>query len=418
MAIKLGSTDISKLYLGSTEVTKAYLGSTEVYPVATANPFEFRVTIPSNGYALSLPYNSTGVYSGTIDFGDGSTPVSNTYANRSHTYATAGDYNIKINGECSKFQYQSHPDRLLVKEILSWGIYSFDVINFNGCKNLIGGANCLDVINLNTTSISQMFYDCENMVSIQFMEDWDVSNITNFFGMFYDNNLFNQDLTGWDTSSATNIADLFRNAAIYNQPVNSFDVSNSTSLRQTFAAASNFNQSLSSWDVSNVTNMQSTFYSSDFNQPINNWNVSGVANMFFTFYNTPFNQPLNNWDTSSVTTMRRMFSSNTVFNQDISSWDVSNVSNMEQMFRTSTSFNQDLSAWDLSSVTDMSNFMTNKSDANFSAANCDAIFEACVNGGQSNVTLGMGTIKYSSAGATDRATLISRGWTITDGGQV
>ena len=29
--MKLGSTDISKIYLGSAEVTKIYLGSTEVY---------------------------------------------------------------------------------------------------------------------------------------------------------------------------------------------------------------------------------------------------------------------------------------------------------------------------------------------------------------------------------------------------
>ena len=387
-----------------------------VQPV-TVNPFEFRVTIPSNGYTLSLPYNAIGTYSGTIDWGDGSVPVANTYANRSHTYGTTGDYNIKINGECSRFQYQSHPDRLLLKEILSWGIYSFASINFNGCKNLIGGANCLDVINLNTPILFQMFYDCENMVSIQFMEDWDVSNITLFFGMFYDNNLFNQNLTGWDTSSATDFSDLFRNAAIYNQPVNSFDVSNVTSLRQTFATSS-FNQSLSSWDVSNVATLQTTFYQSDFNQPINNWDVSSVTNMFFTFAQCPFNQPLNNWNTSIVTTMRRMFYLNNSFSYDVSAWDVSNVTRMDEMFRSATSFNHDLSAWDLSSCTNMTNFMNGKSPANFSAANCDAIFEACVNGGQSNVTLGMGTIKYSSAGATDRSTLISRGWTITDGGQV
>lgn len=387
-----------------------------VQPVV-ANPFEFRVTTPSAGYALSLPYSTTGVYSGTIDWGDGSVPVANTYANRSHTYATAGDYNIKIDGECSRFQYQSHPDRLLVKEILSWGIYSFSSINFNGCKNLIGGPNCLDVLNLNTTSLFQMFYDCENMVSIQFMEDWDVSAITSFFAVFYDNNLFNQDLTGWDTSSATDFSDLFRNAAIYNQPVNSFDVSNVTSLRQTFAT-SGFNQSLSSWDVSNVTSLQSTFLQSSFNQPINNWNVSNVTNMFYTFGICPFNQPLNNWNTSSVTTMRRMFYLNSAFSYDVSAWDVSNVTRMDEMFRSATSFDHDLSAWDLSSCTNMTNFMNGKSDLNFSAANYDNLLQACVNGNVLNVTLGMGTIKYSSAGATDRATLISRGWTITDGGQV
>ena len=49
--------------------------------------------------------------------------------------------------------------------------------------------------------------------------------------------------------------------------------------------------------------------------------------------------------------------------------------------------------------------------------NYDNLLDACVNGGQLNVSLGMGTIKYTSAGAPDRASLVARGWTITDGGQ-
>ena len=34
MAIKLGSSDISKVYLGATEVSKIYLGVTEIYSAA------------------------------------------------------------------------------------------------------------------------------------------------------------------------------------------------------------------------------------------------------------------------------------------------------------------------------------------------------------------------------------------------
>ena len=60
----------------------------------------------------------------------------------------------------------------------------------------------------------------------------------------------------------------------------------------------------------------------------------------------------------------------------------------------------------------------NRTHLQFSGTNYDNLLDACVNGGQLNVALGMGTIKYTSAGAADRASLVARGWTITDGGQI
>ena len=90
-----------------------------------------------------------------------------------------------------------------------------------------------------------------------------------------------------------------------------------------------------------------------------------------------------------------------MFNQEISNFDTSGVTDMREMFRNSTSFNKDLGSWDFSSITQMDGFMTGKTDANYSSANYDSLLSALVLGGQSNVTLGMGTIKYSSSGVAE-----------------
>lgn len=410
-----------------------------------ALPFETRWTAQTDNYTIELPYNSSSPYSGTIDWGDGTAVVPNSFANRSHTYATAGDYNIKIFGEVSIFVFSPpFPNSRDLKEVLSWGPFSFTQIRLQDCKEFIGGPNCLDVLQYSGAIMSQFFYDAETMVSIQFMQNWNVSGVSALDNVFYDNNLFNQNINTWNTSGATTMSNMFNGAAIFNQPLSNFDTSSVISFNGMFAFASQFNQDLSSWDTSSVTTLQSTFYNAlAFNQSINTWDVSNVTSFFITFAGSAYNQPLNNWNTSSATTMKRMFLNNSVFNQeisnfdtsgvtdmnemfrasaafnkDISSWNVSNVTDMTGMFRGSTAFNQDLGSWDFSSITDMTGFMTGKTDANYSSANYDSLLSALVLGGQTNVTLGMGTIKYSSSGAADRASLVTRGWTITDGGQV
>jgi len=385
-------------------------------------PFETRWTAQTDNYTIELPYNPSTSYSGTIDWGDGTAVVPNSFANRSHTYATAGDYNIKIFGEVSEFVFTPNPftNTRDLKEVLSWGPFPFTRIRIQDCKEFIGGPNCLDVLQHSGTIMSQFFYDAETMVSVQFMENWDVSHVTTLDNIFYDNNLFNQNINTWDTSSATTMSNMFNGAAIFNQPLSNFDTSSVISLNGMFAFASQFNQDLSSWDTSSVTILQAIFYNaSSFNDPsVNSWDVSNVTTFFITFSGSGYNQPLNNWNTSSAVTMRRMFYNNSVFNQDISNFDTSGVTDMREMFRNSTSFNKDLGSWDFSSITQMDGFMNGKTDLNYSSANYDSLLSALVLGGQSNVTLGMGTIKYSSSGVADRASLVARGWTITDGGQV
>lgn len=185
---------------------------------------------------------------------------------------------------------------------------------------------------------------------------------------------------------------------------------------------------LTKWDVSSVASMQMMFmYNQTFNQPIGNWDVSNVTSMQSMFSNaSSFNQPLNNWDVSKVTTMSAMFSRANSFNQPLDKWDVSNVTRMINMFSTSTSFNQDLSSWAAKFHVDvgLEGFFSNNA---WGTTNYDKFLNALwtdINTTRPQAwalrtepkTLGMGSSKYSAASATARDSLVSNGWTITDGG--
>ncbi len=105
------------------------------------------------------------------------------------------------------------------------------------------------------------------------------------------------------------------------------------------------------------------------------------------------------------------FNSNVIINAP-------NATNIGGFFRNCTAFNKPVHnvGFDFTKVTSMSNFMTGKSSSNYNASYYDSLLIALDAGGKSNVVLGMGSIKYTSAGSVARANLVAKGWTITDGG--
>ncbi len=134
--------------------------------------------------------------------------------------------------------------------------------------------------------------------------------------------------------------------------ISNWNVSNITNMYGLFSNDESFNEDISNWDVSNVENMSHLFFCTDsFNQDIGNWNVSKVKNMWRTFYSADvFNQDIGKWDVSNVTNMEEMFFRAKNFNQDIGNWNVSNVENMNLIFSKSDSFKQDLSGWNLNKI--------------------------------------------------------------------
>ena len=166
----------------------------------------------------------------------------------------------------------------------------------------------------------------------------------------------NEDVSSVCTSRIVSMKQLFYQNYVFNQDISSWDVSNVTSMSQMFEK-SVFNQDISSWDLRNLNDMYAMFRdNSVFNQPLENWNLSSVNKMARMFEgNTAFNQPINNWDVGSVDEMWNMFLNASNFNQPLGDWNVSRVTNMYSMF-SGSSFNQAIGDWDVSNVFDCSSF--------------------------------------------------------------
>ena len=257
----------------------------------------WRTTTPFE--SITLPYEISGTYSGTIDWGDSSSSV-NSYANRSHSYTTPGDYTITITGTIQEFSFFTGPsDSAKIIEVTQWGSLKISNGNyqFYQCSNLVltGVTDTLNLVGIN--SLYGMFYSCTSLTTVNNMNSWNVSSVTDMLGMFNDATSFNQDISSWNVSSVIYMSNMFQNATSFNQPLNSWNVSNVIYMVGMFQNAASFNQPLNSWNVSNVTNMGAMFFNvTSFNQPLNSWNVSNVINMTYMFQNaTSFNQNLSHW---------------------------------------------------------------------------------------------------------------------------
>ena len=86
------------------------------------------------------------------------------------------------------------------------------------------------------------------------------------------------------------------------------------------------------------------------------------------------------------------------------------------MFYNCTGFDQSLAGWDVSNITNATSFMHG---CTLSTANYDSTLGGWSSQSvQNGVNISFGNSTYSAgAAASDRATLVSKGWTITDGGQ-
>lgn len=162
---------------------------------------------------------------------------------------------------------------------------------------------------------------------------WDVSEVTNFIWIFGDTP-FNQNINSWNTSSASGGAMrwFFHGANDFNQPINNFDVSQITDFRGFLGGAGSFNQDLSSWNTSSATSFQFIFNNADsFDQDITMWDVSSVNDMEGAFNGANnFDEDLSTWNVSSVNNMVDAFGSDAQlstanYGSTLESWSTQNL---------------------------------------------------------------------------------------------
>jgi surface protein len=236
----------------------------------------------SNTVVLPLINGGASAYSGTIDWGDGSTSVLS-YANRTHVYATTGIYTITISGQIEGWRQANTGDKLKLLDVVNWGtlVIRSDQAFF-GCSNL--AVSAVDAPTLSTTSLNSMFKSCTSLTTPNFSA-WDLSSVTNVSAMFSSASFFNGNIGSWNVSNVTNMSSMFQGATSFNQDIGDWDVSSVTNMFAIFQGATSFNQNISSWNVSSATAMDSMFQSAtSFNQNIGSWDINQVTN-FTNFMN-------------------------------------------------------------------------------------------------------------------------------------
>ena len=194
------------------------------------------------------------------------------------------------------------------------------------------------------TDMTNMFYDCSNLTSLEGIENWDTSNVRSMYYMFRDcSSLTSLDLSGWDTSNVTDMSSMFSNC------------NNLTSL-----------EGIENWDTSKVTTMYSMFYNCNnltSLEGIENWDTSKVTDISYMFKRCKnlTSLDLSGWDTSKVTTMSNMFiACSNLTSLDVSSFNTSSVTNMSFMFQSCSSLTSlNLSSFDTSKVTNMGSMFYN-----------------------------------------------------------
>jgi len=299
--------------------------------------FVMEVTIPSDGYAITLFMDTTGGGGGfgnnyNVDWGDGNTDSGNT-GNVSHTYDT-GTYDIKVDGVWAPHLYTNVALRSVVTKLKNWGkdTTTFTSLGetFRSFTNMEYEATDYPTLSLGVVPTADANYTFLSVATNTFRGVLDLSN--------------------WDFSGGTGLmtgtfSSSFQNASGLTM------VGNTINASQTSAFVSNFSDGLADGEgdinINNVTWTNSSSMTQFFTgakglNNVNNWTLkaSGTVDMYRVFYKSHIKK--------GVTTL------------DLTGWNnTSNIARLQDCFRdvsfhdlsgASTTGILDLTGWNFSSV--------------------------------------------------------------------
>tara|TARA_R110000744_G_scaffold151628_4_gene265189 strand:+ start:750 stop:1616 length:867 start_codon:yes stop_codon:yes gene_type:complete len=184
--------------------------------IATLPETDFIWTVATTGAAetFTIPCKDAGVFNASVDWGDGSTSAITAYndADLVHTYASAGDHQIRISGTFPNVYFANAGDKLKVKSVENLGAVGWVDLgySFNGCANLttfVGGDSDTSTVTL----MNSMFSGCTGLLSAD-LSGMDISSTTRLnYAFFGCTNLASVIASGLDTSSVTSMYAMFYN---------------------------------------------------------------------------------------------------------------------------------------------------------------------------------------------------------------
>jgi len=308
--ISNGSTNYSIKSIkevGRKDAMVLLLEKNDVVDLSQTAPNQFVFTIDtentSSGSSLNtqfmMPLVSGGSYNATVNWGDGSSDTITSYNQQevTHTYSSAGQYEISIEGTLQGWQFNNAGDRLKMLDVKQWGVLDLSTnAAFYGCSNL--DASATDAPIVSSTTFQNMFRDCTNFNGA--VGNWDTSTVTNLQECFYRASTFNKSLNSWDVSNVTNLNSTFRECSSFDQDLNSWDVSNVDRMERTFRDCQQFNGDIYSWDTGNVETMKEMLYNCDsFDQSLAAWSIANVSN-FTNFMRNANGLSTSNYDATLI----------------------------------------------------------------------------------------------------------------------
>ena len=180
------------------------------------NPFKITVDTTKAGSASDtfvLPLDGTSTYDFRIFWGDGTSETVTTNTNVTHTYASAGTYQISIEGTFPHIHFNNVGDKLKLISIDAWGSIKWQSMDraFYGCENMDGTYK--DSPNFsNVNNMDYMFRGCSSFN--QPVSNFDTSNVENMNSMFLGCSFFKQDISGFSIESVTDLKNMLNGCNI------------------------------------------------------------------------------------------------------------------------------------------------------------------------------------------------------------
>ena len=290
--------------------------------------------------------------------------------------------------------FDTDPKLTEVIGIADWNTCNNKTIDymFYGCQSL----KTLDLSGWKTGNVTRMamtFMYCTKLETVEGTENWDTSNVTFMYGMFFDNkSLKSLDVSTWKTGKVTNFASMFSTSSpnagdipIEELDVSGWNVSAATDLSYMFYGCGKLKKlDMSGWDVSKVTTTYHMFTdchsleSLDFSgwNPVSLTNANGMFNdcrsvkvldvsnfasanlkdcgqMFESCWSLETIIGLEKWNTAKVTNCYEMFTLTKLTELDLSAFDTSSVENTGRMFNSNAALKTIYvgDGWDMSKVT-------------------------------------------------------------------
>jgi surface protein len=174
--------------------------------------FVWTVATTTSNETFTIPCQNVGTFDATVDWGDGSTSAITTYndADLAHTYASAGDHQIRISGTFPNIHFSAGGDKLKVKSVENLGVVGWTSLTraFMECRNITSFV----VGNTDTSAVAvtyRMIFDCRSLTTLD-MSGFDTSSVIQMNEMFrLCTSLTTLDVSGFDTSAVTAISFMF-----------------------------------------------------------------------------------------------------------------------------------------------------------------------------------------------------------------